>query len=61
MYYAGVTFCQVVIQVLLSMRIHRLANTPIRYRYILANLTISVVRFSIIRRIRENRDVLLIR
>jgi len=44
---------QAVIQVLLSMRTHRLVNTPIQYRYILANLTISALRFSIIQHIRE--------
>lgn len=45
--------CQAVIQVLLSMRSHRLADTPIQYRYIPDNSTISVLRFSIIRHIRE--------
>jgi len=44
MYHVGTTLCQAV-QVLLSMKIHRLANTPIQYRY---NLTISVIRVSII-------------
>jgi len=50
MYHVDVTLCQAV-QVLLSMKIHRLANTPIQYRYILANLTIFVIRVSIIREI----------
>lgn len=53
MYHVGVALCQAVIQVLLSMRSQRLANTPIQYRYIPDNSTISVLRFSIIRCIRE--------
>lgn len=53
MYHVGVALCQAVSQVLLSMRSHRLANTPIQYRYIPDNSTISVLRFSIIRHIRE--------
>lgn len=57
MYHVGVALCQAVSQVLLSMRSHRLANTPIQYRYIPDNSTISVLRFSIIRHIRRNRNV----
>lgn len=53
MYHVGVALCQAVSQVLLSMRSYRLANTPIQYRYIPDNSTISVLRFSIIRQIRE--------
>lgn len=33
MYHIDASLCQAVIQVLLSMKSHRLANTPIRYRY----------------------------
>jgi len=49
MYHVGAALCQTVIQVLLPVRSHRLANTPIQYRYILNDSTISVLHFSIIR------------
>jgi len=52
MYHVGAALCQTVIQVLLPMRSHRLANTPIQYRYILNDSTIPVLHFSIIRRTR---------
>lgn len=53
MYHVDAALCQAVSQVLLSMRSYRLANTSIQYRYIPDNSTISVLRFSIIRHIRE--------